>query len=113
MSARGLPAQENSECGHIARGPACSRAGRACDLRDKEWRVAILRLHCRNEPLANEVALGEIAARTVGFSGASLQNLMKEAAITAARRSKDMITSDEIDYAIDRLTVGNFSIDFL
>jgi len=76
------------------------------DLPDKEGRVAILRVHCRNKPLANEVDLGEIAARTIGFSGASLQNLMNEAAIMAARRSKDTITFDEIDYAIDRLTVG-------
>merc|ERR1711990_160538 len=76
------------------------------DLPDKEGRVAILRVHCRNKPLAPEVDLGEIAARTIGFSGASLQNLMNEAAIMAARRSKDTITFSEIDYAIDRLTVG-------
>merc|ERR1740127_10030 len=69
-------------------------------------RVPILRVHCRNKPLADEVDLGEIASRTIGFSGASLQNLMNEAAIMAARRSKDKITFSEIDYAIDRLTVG-------
>jgi len=63
-------------------------------------------VHCRNKPLADEVDLGEIASRTIGFSGASLQNLMNEAAIMAARRSKDKITFSEIDYAIDRLTVG-------
>merc|ERR1711939_904838 len=72
----------------------------------KDGRVAILRVHCRNKPLADEVDLGEIASRTIGFSGASLQNLMNEAAIMAARRSKDKITFSEIDYAIDRLTVG-------
>jgi len=76
------------------------------DLPDKDGRVAILRVHCRNKPLADEVDLGEIAARTIGFSGASLQNLMNEAAIMAARRSKDTISFSEIDYAIDRLTVG-------
>merc|ERR1712216_101203 len=76
------------------------------DLPDKDGRVAILRVHCRNKPLADEVDLGEIASRTIGFSGASLQNLMNEAAIMAARRSKDKITFSEIDYAIDRLTVG-------
>ncbi|KAJ1463468.1 P-loop containing nucleoside triphosphate hydrolase protein [Pelagophyceae sp. CCMP2097] len=76
------------------------------DLPDKEGRVAILRVHCRNKPLAEEVDLGEIAARTIGFSGASLQNLMNEAAIMAARRGKDTISFSEIDYAIDRLTVG-------
>merc|ERR1719390_429186 len=76
------------------------------DLPDKDGRVAILRVHCRNKPLADEVDLGEIASRTIGFSGASLQNLMNEAAIMAARRSKDKITFSEIAYAIDRLTVG-------
>jgi cell division protease FtsH len=76
------------------------------DLPDKEGRVAILRVHCRNKPLAPEVDLGEIASRTIGFSGAQLQNLMNEAAIMSARRTKDTITFSEIDYAIDRLTVG-------
>uniref|UniRef100_A0A7S3NIL2 AAA+ ATPase domain-containing protein n=1 Tax=Aureoumbra lagunensis TaxID=44058 RepID=A0A7S3NIL2_9STRA len=76
------------------------------DLPDKQGRIEILRVHIRNKPLAPEVDLAEIAARTIGFSGASLQNLMNEAAIMAARRNKDVITFDEIDYAIDRLTVG-------
>merc|ERR1719270_280790 len=49
------------------------------DLPDKDGRVAILRVHCRNKPLADEVDLGEIASRTIGFSGAQLQNLMNEA----------------------------------
>ena len=43
---------------------------------------------------------------TIGFSGASLANLMNEAAIVAARRDKKEITYEEVDYAIDRLTVG-------
>merc|ERR1711939_760656 len=47
-----------------------------------------------------------IAGRTIGFSGAQLQNLMNEAAIVAARRDKEVITFDEIDFALDRLTVG-------
>merc|ERR1719201_2343585 len=76
------------------------------DLPDKDGRVEILRVHCRNKPLAEEVDLGEIASRTIGFSGASLQNLMNEAAIMAARRNKETISFSEIDYAIDRLTVG-------
>ena len=51
-----------------------------------------------------DVDLDEIVAkRTIGFSGASPQNLMNEAAIVAARREKEVITFDEIDYAIDRL----------
>ena len=76
------------------------------DLPDKQGRIDILRVHCRNKPLADDVDLGEIAARTIGFSGASLSNLMNEAAIMAARRNLTAITFDEVDYAIDRLTVG-------
>lgn len=76
------------------------------DLPDKQGRIDILKVHCRNKPLAEDVDLSEIAARTIGFSGASLKNLMNEAAIMAARRNKDVITFQEIDYAIDRLTVG-------
>eukprot|EP00632_Arachnochrysis_sp_CCMP2950_P011499 CAMPEP_0185689874 /NCGR_PEP_ID=MMETSP1164-20130828/744_1 /TAXON_ID=1104430 /ORGANISM="Chrysoreinhardia sp, Strain CCMP2950" /LENGTH=682 /DNA_ID=CAMNT_0028356401 /DNA_START=59 /DNA_END=2107 /DNA_ORIENTATION=+ len=76
------------------------------DLPDKQGRVAILKVHVRDKPLAPDVDLDSIASRTIGFSGASLQNLMNEAAIVAARNGKDVITFDEIDYAIDRLTVG-------
>jgi len=47
-----------------------------------------------------------VAKRTIGFSGASLANLMNEAAIVAARRNKSEISYEEIDFSIDRLTVG-------
>jgi len=63
-------------------------------------------VHCRGKPLKEDVALDIVAKRTIGFSGASLANLMNEAAIVAARREKTEISYDEIDYAIDRLTVG-------
>merc|ERR1712087_315698 len=53
-----------------------------------------------------DVALDLVAKRTIGFSGASLANLMNEAAIVSARRDKTEISYGEIDYAIDRLTVG-------
>merc|ERR1719158_2772473 len=76
------------------------------DLPDKAGRVEILKVHCRDKPLAPDVDLEAIASRAIGFSGASLQNLMNEAAIVAARNGKDVISYDEIDYAIDRLTVG-------
>jgi len=76
------------------------------DLPDKKGRMEILKVHCRDKPLAPEVDLDQIAGRAIGFSGASLQNLMNEAAIVAARRGKDVISFDEIDYAIDRLQVG-------
>ena len=63
-------------------------------------------MHARGKPLAESVELSNIASRTTGFSGASLQNLLNEAAIVAARRNKTAISYDEVDYAIDRLTVG-------
>ena len=56
--------------------------------------------------MAPEVDLGEIANRTIGFSGASLQNLTNEAAINAAREDKEIIGYNEFDVALDRLTVG-------
>merc|ERR1719387_2408993 len=76
------------------------------DLPDKDGRLAILKVHSRGKPLADGVNLDIVAKRTIGFSGASLANLMNEAAIVAARRDKSEITYDEIDYSIDRLTVG-------
>merc|ERR1719353_1326019 len=76
------------------------------DLPDKAGRIEILKVHIRDKPLAADVDLDAIASRAIGFSGAQLQNLMNEAAIVAARRDKEVITFDEIDYALDRLTVG-------
>merc|ERR1719161_2414034 len=76
------------------------------DLPDKDGRLAILKVHSRGKPLADNVQLDIVAKRTIGFSGASLANLMNEAAIVAARNDKKEITYEEIDYSIDRLTVG-------
>ncbi|KAG8468646.1 hypothetical protein KFE25_013729 [Diacronema lutheri] len=76
------------------------------DLPDKEGREAILKVHCKGKPLSANVDLGIVAKRTMGFSGASLANLMNEAAIVAARRDKSEIGYAEVDYAIDRITVG-------
>jgi len=76
------------------------------DLPDKDGRLAILKVHSRGKPLADGVDLDIVAKRTIGFSGASLANLMNEAAIVAARRDKTEISYDEIDYSIDRVTVG-------
>lgn len=76
------------------------------DLPDKEGRFEILKVHCKGKPLAEDLDLDMVARRAIGFSGASLANLMNEAAIVAARRDKTEITYDEIDYALDRLTVG-------
>jgi cell division protease FtsH len=76
------------------------------DLPDVQGRISILGVHTRGKPLADGVDLGIIAKRTTGFSGAGLANLMNEAAIVTARNGKDKISYQEIDYAIDRLTVG-------
>merc|ERR1719426_167684 len=75
-------------------------------LPDKDGRVEILKVHCRGKPLKEGVDLDTIAARTTGFSGAQLQNLMNESAIYAARKGLEVITFEEIDEAIDRVTVG-------
>merc|ERR1719375_1772422 len=72
------------------------------DLPDRNGRLDILKVHVKGKPLAEEVSLDIIAKRTIGFSGASLANLMNEAAIVAARRDKKVIGYPEIDYSIDR-----------
>merc|ERR1719277_2253633 len=76
------------------------------DLPDVKGRLEILGVHARGKPLAKDFDLGIVAKRTTGFSGASLANLMNEAAIVAARNGKKEISYDEVDYAIDRQTVG-------
>merc|ERR1719197_2216582 len=75
------------------------------DLPDVKGRLDILKVHARGKPLADELDLSIIAKRTTGFSGASLANLMNEAAIVAARNDKSEISYEEIDFAIDRATV--------
>ena len=91
--------------------PALLRPGRfdrrvPVDLPDREGRLAILKVHARSKPLDGSVDLAVLAQRTTGFSGASLANLLNEAAIVTARRSKDEISMSEVEYALDRLTVG-------
>lgn len=76
------------------------------DLPDFNGRLAILKVHARGKPLAKDVDLEQISRRTPGFSGASLQNLLNEAAIFTARRKKTEIGPDEVSDAIDRITVG-------
>ncbi|EOD04811.1 ATP-dependent metalloprotease FtsH [Emiliania huxleyi CCMP1516] len=91
--------------------PALLRPGRFdrhihVGLPDVEGRRAILDVHVKDKPMQTAVDLGLVARRTIGFSGASLANLMNEAAIVAARKDKTEIGYEEIDYAIDRITVG-------
>ena len=91
--------------------PALLRAGRfdrqiTVDLPDKNGREAILKVHARNKKIDPSVDFKNIAARTVGFSGADLANVLNEAAILAVRENKEIVTTKEIDEAIDRRIAG-------
>ncbi|MDQ4149395.1 MAG: ATP-dependent zinc metalloprotease FtsH [Actinomycetota bacterium] len=91
--------------------PALLRPGRfdrqvVIDRADLKGREQILRVHARGKPLASDVDLGVIARRTPGFTGADLANVVNEAALLAARRSKKEIGMDEIEEAIDRVIAG-------
>ena len=91
--------------------PALLRAGRfdrkiTVSLPDKAGREAIFKVHARNKKVDSSVDYAQLAKRTVGFSGADIENIMNEAAILAVRRNKDMIGLDEIDEAIDRRVAG-------
>ncbi|WP_373751926.1 ATP-dependent zinc metalloprotease FtsH [Jeotgalibaca porci] len=73
---------------------------------DVKGREAILKVHARNKPLANDVDLKVVAQQTPGFSGADLENLLNEAALVAARRDKTKIDALDIDEAHDRVIAG-------
>jgi cell division protease FtsH len=76
------------------------------DRPDINGREAILRIHSRHVTLGREVDLHKIAARTPGFVGADLANLVNEAALLAARKNKEAVEAAEFDEAIDRVTAG-------
>src|SRR6059036_2646793 len=76
------------------------------DKPDVRGREAILRLHARAVVLAPDVDLGVIAARTPGFAGADLANIVNEAALLAARKEKDAVTTADFEEAIDRMVAG-------
>lgn len=73
---------------------------------DVKGREAVLKVHARNKPLDETVNLKALAQRTPGFSGADLENLLNEAALVAARRSKVKIDMADIDEATDRVIAG-------
>ena len=73
---------------------------------DVRGREAILRVHAKNMPLADDVDLKEIARQTPGFVGADLANLLNEAALLAARRNGNNITAADLDEAEDRVIAG-------
>ena len=78
-------------------------------LPDRKARHKILSVHARSKPLSNSVNLKEWATKTPGFSGADLQNLLNEAAIYAARKDKSIITSIELDHALEKARFGLLS----
>ena len=91
--------------------PALLRPGRfdrrvVLDLPDIAGREAILNVHTKGKPIDEDVNLEVIAKETPGFSGADLANLVNEAAILAARRSKKTVMFDEFGEAIDRVIAG-------
>ncbi|SEK53561.1 cell division protease FtsH [Streptococcus equinus] len=73
---------------------------------DVKGREAILRVHAKNKPLADDVNLKVVAQQTPGFVGADLENVLNEAALVAARRNKTKIDASDIDEAEDRVIAG-------
>ena len=91
--------------------PALLRPGRfdrrvTMDEPDVKGRAAILDVHVRGKPLAENVDLHVIAKQTPGFAGADLENLVNEAAILAARRDRRSIGMDELQESIARVMMG-------
>lgn len=91
--------------------PALLRPGRfdrhvALDRPDLKGREQILKVHVKNVVLAPTVELTKLAARTPGFAGADLANLVNEAALLAARKGKDAVEMPDFDEALDRIVGG-------
>ena len=91
--------------------PALLRPGRfdrhvVLELPDRNDRVAILKVHTRRVPLADDVAFEQISAGTPGFSGADIKNLVNEAAMLAARDKATKVNMTHFDEARDKLMLG-------
>ena len=91
--------------------PALLRPGRfdrqiEVGLPDRAQRLSILKLHSRGKPLDGDVSLEELAAQTVSFSGASLENLLNEAALLAAGRDDGRIGRHDLQQAFYRTVAG-------
>ena len=91
--------------------PALLRPGRfdrqiVVDKPDVRGREAILKVHTKGKPIADDVDLDVLARRTPGFTGADLSNLVNEAALLAARRNKKQIHMAEMEEAIERVLAG-------
>ncbi len=91
--------------------PALLRAGRfdrqvLVDRPDKIGRLAILKLHARGVPMAEDADLNILAAMTAGFAGAELANVINEAALLAVRRGKELVGMSELQEAVERVVAG-------
>lgn len=91
--------------------PALLRPGRfdrriMLDMPDKEGRNEILKIHARNKKFAKKLNWDRVADRTVGFSGADLENMLNEAAIHAARNDKNEISMEDIEEAATKVKLG-------
>ena len=91
--------------------PALLRPGRfdrqiIVDRPDLKGRTQILKVHSKEKPIAKNVNLETIAKQTPGFTGADLANLLNEAALLAARKSKKIISKVDIENSIDRVLAG-------
>ncbi|MBI3462544.1 MAG: ATP-dependent zinc metalloprotease FtsH, partial [Planctomycetes bacterium] len=91
--------------------PALLRPGRfdrhvTVDRPSREGRLAILKVHSRNVPLADDVALDQLAAGTVGLTGADIRNLVNEAALLATRLGKDKVEMTDFEQALDKVLMG-------
>ena len=91
--------------------PALIRPGRfdrkvILDAPDVRGRIAILRVHLRGKPLAEDISVERLARTTPGFTGADIANLVNEAAILAARRDKTRIDMTDFVEAVDRVLAG-------
>jgi cell division protease FtsH len=92
--------------------PALLRPGRfdrhvTLDLPDRKDRLALLRIHTRNVPLAADVDMEKLASGTPGFSGADIKNLINEAAMLAAREGAGQVAMQYFDEARDKLLLGS------
>jgi cell division protease FtsH len=91
--------------------PALVRPGRfdrrvVLDLPDIEGRKSILKIHAKNKPFTEHVDWDRVAKRTVGFSGADLENMLNEAAILAARLNKKAIDMKDLEEAATKVKLG-------
>lgn len=91
--------------------PALLRPGRfdrrvALDMPDIEDREAIIKIHARGKPFVKGISWGTVARRTVGFSGADIENMLNEAAILTARQNKKEINMEDIEEAATKVKLG-------